>query len=111
MGYTFTPPPNTKGPQGTTWDITAEAEELLARCDGSSSWYEEWTAMEARLAAAEAADGGCFPVTLHFPAGLKGLGVPVGRWRQPETGEIEATYETREELALGLAAAGPHSER
>ena len=38
--------------------VAAEAEELLARCDGSPSWYEEWTAVEARLAAAEAAEGG-----------------------------------------------------
>jgi hypothetical protein len=31
--------------------LQQEAEALLARCDGSAEWYEEWAAMEDRLAA------------------------------------------------------------
>lgn len=38
-------------------ELHAEAERLLARCDGSPEWKAEWAAMEMILAAAEGGSG------------------------------------------------------
>lgn len=45
-----------------------------------------------------------YPLTLRFPPGTS-AGVPVGRWHRLPTGEIEATYSSQGELALGLEMA------
>jgi hypothetical protein len=44
-----------------------------------------------------------YPITLIWPADIKGVGVMEGQWRRLATGEIKATYPTRESLALATA--------
>ena len=46
-----------------------------------------------------------YPITLVWPADIQGVGIIAGQWRRLETGEIEATYQSRRELTLAMAPA------
>lgn len=85
-------------------ELHMEAERLLTRCDGSPSWEEEWKEMEARLSAAQG-QASRYPVTLVFPPDAS-VSVVGGQWKRLATGEIQATFNSRQELALCLAAVG-----
>jgi hypothetical protein len=46
-----------------------------------------------------------YPVTLRFPADVS-VGVVGGQWQRLPSGEIEASFRTKDELAVCLAASG-----
>jgi hypothetical protein len=76
--------------------LDEQAEVLLIdQRDGGSRQVREWTSNVADP----------YPLTLRFPADAK-IATIEGRWRRLPDGTIEATFNTREELAWALAAAG-----
>ncbi|NLF02896.1 MAG: hypothetical protein GX601_18185 [Anaerolineales bacterium] len=54
---------------------------------------------------AQAVQAAGYPVTLLFPADTR-VAVVRGQWRRLDSGEIEATYRTRDELLMALGSIG-----
>ena len=54
---------------------------------------------------AQAVQSAGYPVTLRFPADVR-VAVVRGQWSRLYSGEIEATYRTRDELLMALGSIG-----
>ena len=72
-----------------------EQVEMIDRCDGDSQQDRECALNVADL----------YPLTLHFPADAK-IATIEGQWQRLPNGTIEATFNTREELAWALVVVG-----